>query len=85
MTKVRLARSENGGRNCLLAEESIEKLCKWLALSGVIYYNTKLYNVVGSRFMQGFAGLRNVAEVLITNFVYLTIPHIAHSKGIITA
>ncbi len=85
MAKSQFVRSINGGKNCSSESKNMEKQSKWLALSGEIYYNKKLYNVVGSRFMQGFAGLRNVAEVLITSFVYLTIPHIANSKGIIVA
>jgi len=73
------------GRNCCLVPENVEKLCKWLAFSAKIYYNNTLYNVVGPQVMQGVAGLRKVAEVVVKSFFYLTLPHIANSKGTVVA
>ncbi len=73
------------GRNCRIGAKNVENWCKCLALMAKIYYNNTLYNVVGPRFMQGVAGLRKVAEVVRTSFVYLKLPHIANSKGTIVA
>jgi hypothetical protein len=77
--------NSNRGRNCQIPAKNVEKLCKWLAFSAKIYYNNTLYNVVGPQVMQGVAGLRKVAEVVVKSFFYLTLPHIANSKGTVVA
>ncbi len=76
----RFATVEIEGKTSRLGAKFVEKLCKWLALTAEIYYNNPL-NIVGPRLMQGVAKLRKVAEVVRTYFVYLTLPHIAYSKG----
>ena len=64
--------------------EPDEKLPKCLAFKANLYYNNEL-DVVGMRFMQAVAKLRKVAEVLITDSIYLKLPHIANSKRTIVA
>lgn len=61
-----------------------KKLRKCLAFKGKIHYNNVLY-VVGLWLMQGVAKLRKVAEVFISDFNYLKLPHIANSKRTIVA
>jgi len=81
----RFTDAENRSRNCHYGGKNVEIWRNCLAFSAKIYYNNMLYNVVGPRFMQGVAGLRKVAEVVIMYFVYLTLPHIANSKGTVVA
>jgi hypothetical protein len=61
-----------------------KKLRKCLALKGKFYYNNVLY-VVGPWLMQGVAKLRKVAEVFITDFNYLKLPHLTNSNRTIVA
>lgn len=72
-------------KNGILAEPWLyKKLPKCLALNGKIYYNNVLY-VVGLRLVHMVAKLRKVAEVFITDFNYLAVPHIANSKRTVVA
>ena len=81
----RFSTMANRSRNCCLGGKNVEIWRNCLAFSAEIYYTIVLYNVVGPRFMQGVAGLRKVAEVVFISFVYLTLPHIANSKGTVVA
>lgn len=76
---------KSGSRNCLNGGKSVRIWSNYLAFPREIYYINALYNVVRTRSMQGVAGLRKVAEVVVMNFVYLTLFHIANSKGTFVA
>jgi hypothetical protein len=82
---TRILGAENQGRICFLVGKNIKIRRNYLAHLAEIHYINMLYNVVWSRFMQGIAVLRKVAEVVIISFAYLTLLHIANSKGTVVA
>jgi len=83
--KLPFRASNNFSKNGQWVVKTAENLRKCLAFKVKSYYIGSLRNVVGLRLMQGVAKLRKVAEVLMTCFVYLKLPHIANSKGTIVA